>query len=618
MGDPVGATLLEKGSTVWGDFEIHFDRELGRGGMGAVYRARQISLDREVAVKVLEPRDSDEPPVVNAFLEKFLSESRSLARLNDSRIVQVIQAGRNEDRFWFAMELVEGETVEDLLTREGAFSGKEAARVAAEVARALDTASRQGIVHRDVKPGNIFIADDGAVKVADWGLSKTVGAAPGQLTILQQIACTPAYASPEQATGKECDFRSDLYSLGCVLYEMLCECAPFHSDSPMELLFKQCHDEVRPPSLLNPAVSQEMEAVVLRCLAKKPDERYASYADLVGALEGVREEPEEEPKPAKSRTALILLSAAALALTLGVVAFAVHLLDEAPAPEPKPVVHKPEPVAEPEPERPPVAEMEEPEEEAKLPEGVAPPEVRPAAVAQVSPSREETVEAYFANHETTPEEAAALRTLMKLCVEGDDAVERFAASEEISPFVRVIAEHTAGQGPSAEDLFRKLDRHSEEYDPQALYRVVGVLQRAALETLESGDPGPAEKLIALVDGNKALVPESLAVALEVRGMLKREIAAVEALARFHEGAFKDVLGRGQAYSWEPVPRWDKEREAFLLRSDEGTASMSRAFDAAPRGLRLRFSFEARSPASTWAVSLTERIQLQFGEKDGRP
>ena len=158
------------------------------------------------------------------------------------------------------MELIEGKTLEDIVSQGGAFPVDEARRICAEVARALDAANRMGIIHRDIKPSNIFLETDGSVKVADWGLAKTMGSGPGRLTLMQQIACTPAYASPEQAGGKECDFRTDMYSLGCVLYEMVAECPPFRAESTMDLLFKQIHDIPLPPSTFNPDVKPDVEA----------------------------------------------------------------------------------------------------------------------------------------------------------------------------------------------------------------------------------------------------------------------------------------------------------------------------------------------------------------------
>src|SRR6185436_21119062 len=250
---------------VWGDFEIHFDGLLGRGGMGSVYRAWQRSVGRWVAVKVLNSTPSVDPELQKGFLQKFQIEIQALARLTDPRIVTILQAGENDGRVWFAMELMDGETVEKRLSDRGAFDEEEAARIGIEVARALDAALRQGIIHRDVKPANIFLLKDGSVKLADFGLARSAELAKTRLTDLKAVACTPEYASPEQAEGGPTDHRSDLYSLGCVLYEMVTERPPFAGESQMATLYKHASEPAPSARLLNPQVSPEFEAVLKRC-----------------------------------------------------------------------------------------------------------------------------------------------------------------------------------------------------------------------------------------------------------------------------------------------------------------------------------------------------------------
>jgi len=293
---------------VWGDYEVHFDKLLGRGGMGSVYRAFQRSLGRWVAVKVLDPSRAPDLRMRQAFLEKFHVEVQVLARLQDPHIVTIFQAGENDSRFWFAMELIDGKTVESRLFDEGAFSESDARRIGVQVARALDAAHRLGIVHRDVKPANIFILGDGSVKLADFGLARGPELARTRITDANALACTPEYASPELVEGNATDFRSDLYALGCVLYEMVTERPPFAGASPMETLVK--HTAERPPSprLLNPQVSPEFEAVILRCLQKSPSDRFARYEDLIAALEPARVEEKGGrfwPMAAAAGTALL-------------------------------------------------------------------------------------------------------------------------------------------------------------------------------------------------------------------------------------------------------------------------------------------------------------------------
>src|SRR6185436_7667678 len=170
------------------------------------------------------------------------------------------------------------------LTDRGAFDEEDAARVGIEVARALDAALRQKIYHRDVKPANIFLLRDGSVKLADFGLARSADLGRTRLTDLDAVACTPEYASPEQADGRATDHRSDLYSLGCVLYEMVTERPPFAGDSQMATLYKHTSETPIPARILNPKISAEFEAVIRRCLEKDPEDRFQTYAEFIDAL----------------------------------------------------------------------------------------------------------------------------------------------------------------------------------------------------------------------------------------------------------------------------------------------------------------------------------------------
>lgn len=363
----------------WGDFEVHFDGLLGRGGMGSVYRAWQNSVGRWVAVKVLENSRSFDPELQKGFLQKFQVEIQALARLNDPRIVTLLQSGKDEGRLWFAMELIDGDTVEKRLTEKGAFAEEEAARVGIEVSRALDAALRQKIIHRDVKPGNIFLLRDGSVKLADFGLARSDELAKTRLTDLKAVACTPEYSSPEQSDGRYTDHRSDLYSLGCVLYEMVAERPPFSGESPMATLYKHASESAPPPRLLNPKVSPEFEAVVLRLLAKDPADRFQSYPELIDALLPPTESmmSAARAKPAEAGRGWIWPASAAVGLTLFVVILAaIFSAEVAPAAveaklPPPPPAYKADPL--PAPPSPPPAPTPAPVELKPAPEVKEPP-----------------------------------------------------------------------------------------------------------------------------------------------------------------------------------------------------------------------------------------------------
>jgi serine/threonine protein kinase len=377
---------------VWGDFEVHFDGLLGRGGMGSVYRAWQRSVGRWVAVKVLHTPPSVDPDLQKGFLQKFQIEIQALARLNDPRIVTILQAGENEGSLWFAMELMEGETVEKRLTDHGAFDEEDAARIGIEVARALDAALRQKIVHRDVKPANIFLLRDGSVKLADFGLARSAELARTRLTDLNAVACTPEYASPEQADGRAADHRSDLYSLGCVLYEMVTERPPFAGESQMATLVKHASEPPPSPRLLNPKVSTEFEDVIRRCLEKDPDDRFPSYADFIDALlpptEPMIRAARPSPAVVEPPREWIWPAAAAAGVTLLAVILLAIFTAEATPPPPKVETARPpvrvEPLLAPAPAAPPPVEKPKPKPAPPAPKREDPPPRDPARGASAA------------------------------------------------------------------------------------------------------------------------------------------------------------------------------------------------------------------------------------------
>ncbi|MCX7803593.1 MAG: protein kinase [Planctomycetota bacterium] len=261
----------------YGDFVV--EGKLGEGGMGVVYRARQLSLDRPVALKVLPKGLSNN----EEFVKRFVREARAAASLIHPNVVQVYAVGEDHGTHYFAMEFVEGASLDNLMRKGRRFSVAEAVEIAAAVARALVVASERGIVHRDIKPGNIMIDRHGTVKVTDFGLARATGDLQN-VTLPGYVVGTPAYMSPEQASGGHVDCRSDMYSLGVVLYEVLTGTSPFKSDSIAGLIFKHLNEMPKPPGQVNPAVPPQLDAVVMKCLAKRPEDRFATPKELLRAL----------------------------------------------------------------------------------------------------------------------------------------------------------------------------------------------------------------------------------------------------------------------------------------------------------------------------------------------
>jgi len=296
-------------ATVFNDrYELH--RKLARGGMSDVYLARDLLLDRPVAVKVLFPEYARDP----TFVERFRREAQAAANLNHPNIVATYDWGQQSGTYFIVMEYVEGRSLSDLIRTDGPLHPRRSAEITADVAAALGFAHRNGVVHRDVKPGNVIISPSGQVKVADFGIAQAITGAADQSNLTQAGAVmgTATYFSPEQAQGKPVDPRSDLYSLGCVLFEMLTTRPPFSGDTPVAIAYQHVQSPVPLPSASGVIVPPALEAIDVQLLAKDPADRYASAEDLRADL---RNYLEDLPVAALSSKAAI-----AAGLTAGVLA----------------------------------------------------------------------------------------------------------------------------------------------------------------------------------------------------------------------------------------------------------------------------------------------------------
>ncbi|MEX2983281.1 protein kinase [Streptomyces sp. C36] len=268
-----------------GDGRYRLTHRLGRGGMAEVFAAEDVRLGRTVAVKLLRA-DLAEDPVSKA---RFTREAQSVAGLNHHSVVAVYDSG--EDTVgrnvvpYIVMELVEGRTIRDLLLNAEAPPPEQALIIVSGVLEALAYSHQHGIVHRDIKPANVIITNTGAVKVMDFGIARALHGAASTMTQTGMVMGTPQYLSPEQALGKTVDARSDLYATGCLLYELLALRPPFTGETPLSVVYQHVQDTPVPPSQVTDTVPPELDGLVMRSLAKDPDDRFQSAEEMRGLVQ---------------------------------------------------------------------------------------------------------------------------------------------------------------------------------------------------------------------------------------------------------------------------------------------------------------------------------------------
>jgi eukaryotic-like serine/threonine-protein kinase len=274
-------------------------RKLGSGGMADVYLAEDEELGRRIAIKILNDRHASD----DQFVERFRREAKNAAGLSHPNIVQIYDRGEAEGTYYIAMEYLEGQTLKEAAAERRPLPVAEAIGFARQILTALRFAHRKGIVHRDIKPHNALIDDDDRVKVTDFGIARA-GAA-SQMTEAGSIIGTAQYLSPEQARGGAVDHRSDLYSVGVVLYELLTGAVPFTGDTPVEIAMKHLSKVPEPPSSKRPDLPGALDQVVLRALAKDPDERYGSAEEMDAELARVAAGLPASTETAEAATAVL-------------------------------------------------------------------------------------------------------------------------------------------------------------------------------------------------------------------------------------------------------------------------------------------------------------------------
>ena len=291
----------QRGHQYGGRYQIR--RSIASGGMAEVFMARDALLNRPVALKLMHPEFAGN----KAFVERFRREAQAAASINDPRIVSIYDWGSDEGTYFIVMEYVEGNTLSEIIRSSGPLDISSAVKIAADVCGGLQLAHAKGIVHRDIKPANIALTVNGQTKVMDFGIARAASDGAENVTQTGMVIGTASYFSPEQAQGRTVDARSDVYSVGVVLYEMLTGVVPFKGDSPVAVAYKHVTEDPVPPRELASDLSPELEAVVMKAMAKNPDNRYQTADQMRQDLERILrgEQVEATPLLSQEQTAMI-------------------------------------------------------------------------------------------------------------------------------------------------------------------------------------------------------------------------------------------------------------------------------------------------------------------------
>ncbi|WP_300262952.1 Stk1 family PASTA domain-containing Ser/Thr kinase, partial [Clostridium sp.] len=258
---------------------------VGEGGMSFVYKARCRKLNRFVAVKILKDEFKNNEEIVR----RFKKEATAIANLSNPNVVNVLDVGTQDDINYIVMEYVEGKTLKDIIKEKGALSYEVAISIGIKVAKALECAHKNGIIHRDVKPQNILVTEEGVVKVTDFGIAKSMDSST--IAHTNSVMGSAHYFSPEQAKGTYTDYRTDLYSLGIVLYEMVTGVVPFNGDSPVTVAVKHIQEKAIPPKNINQNIPNSLNDLIMKAMEKDPVNRYQTAKEIIGDLEKIKKDP---------------------------------------------------------------------------------------------------------------------------------------------------------------------------------------------------------------------------------------------------------------------------------------------------------------------------------------